>query len=102
MILPDMPASIFEGEAEVALVIGRRACNVSEAAAMNYVLGYMKFIGGSALGVPAFYQTKGGETFAPIGPYLVTADEIDKPQALQVRLWSNGVLRQDFSTDDMA
>ena len=102
MILTDMPASIFEGEAEVALVIGKRACNVSEADAMDYVFGYMNFIDGSARGVPAFYQMKGRETFAPTGPYLVTADKVDKPQALQVRLWNNGVLRQDFNTDDMA
>lgn len=41
------------------------------------------------------------ETFAPIGPYLVTADEIADPHALQVRLWVNGTLRQDFNTTDM-
>jgi 2-keto-4-pentenoate hydratase/2-oxohepta-3-ene-1,7-dioic acid hydratase in catechol pathway len=102
MVLPDMPASIFEGEAEVAVVIGKRACNVTEAEAMGHVFGYMNFIDGSARGVPAFYQMKARETFAPTGPYLVTADEIDDPQALQIRLWNNGVLRQDFNTDDMA
>jgi 2-keto-4-pentenoate hydratase/2-oxohepta-3-ene-1,7-dioic acid hydratase in catechol pathway len=102
MVLPDMPAAIFEGEAEVALVIGKRACNVSEAEAMDHVFGYTNFIDGSARGVPAFYQMKARETFAPIGPYLVTADEIAKPQNLQVQLWNNGKLRQNFNTDDMA
>ena len=45
---------------------------------------------------------KSRDTFAPIGPYIVTADEVDDPQKLQVRLWNNGILMQDFNTADMA
>ena len=44
---------------------------------------------------------KSRDTFAPIGPYLVTADEIEDPLKLQIRLWNNGTLMQDFNTDDM-
>jgi 2-keto-4-pentenoate hydratase/2-oxohepta-3-ene-1,7-dioic acid hydratase in catechol pathway len=106
MVLPDVPATVFEGEAELALVIGKRAANVPAADAMSYVFGYTNFIDGSARGLlPAgntFYQVKSRETFAPIGPYLVTADEITDPQKLQIRLWVNGVLKQNFNTDDMA
>ena len=103
MELPDVPASVFEGEAELALVIGRRAQGVSAAEAMDYVFGYTNFIDGSARGLhPGFYQMKSRDTFAPIGPYLVTADEIADPQRLQIQLSNNGVLRQDFNTDDMA
>jgi len=102
MVLPDMPASIFEGEAELALIIGRRASNVKAADAMGYIFGYTNFIDGSARGVPAFYQMKARETFAPIGPAIVTADEVPNPQNLQVRLWNNGTLMQNFNTDDMA
>ncbi len=102
MVLPDMPAAIFEGEAELALIIGKRAYQVNEADAMEHVFGYTNFIDGSARGVPAFYQMKARESFAPLGPWLVTADEIDDPQHLQIRLWNNGELRQDFNTDDMA
>src|SRR5262245_31862854 len=62
MILPDVPATIFEGEAEVALVIGKRAANVPAAQAMGYIFGYMNFIDGSARGLPpagnTFYQLK--------------------------------------------
>jgi 2-keto-4-pentenoate hydratase/2-oxohepta-3-ene-1,7-dioic acid hydratase in catechol pathway len=105
MVLPDVPATVFEGEAEVAVVMGRRAFNVRAADAMEYVFGYCNFIDGSARGLPptgnTFYQMKSRETFAPIGPYLVTADEIADPHALQVRLWVNGVLRQDFNSNDM-
>ena len=106
MVLPDVPATIFEGEAEVALVIGRRASHVRAAEAMSYVFGYTNFIDGSARGLPpagnTFYQMKSRDTFAPMGPYLVTADEVPDPHGLQIRLWVNGTLKQNFSTSDMA
>src|SRR5215472_2318884 len=106
MVLPDVPATIFEGEAEMAAVIGKRCSHVSEADAMSHVFGYMNFIDGSARGLPpqgnVFFQMKSRDTFAPIGPYLVTADEIKDPQKLQIKLWNNGVLMQNFNTDDMA
>jgi len=106
MILPDVPAAIFEGEAELALVIAKHAENVPAARAMDYIFGYMNFIDGSARGLPpagnTFYQMKSRATFAPTGPYIVTADEIKDPHNLQVRLWNNGVLLQNYNTSDMA
>lgn len=106
MVLPDVPATIFEGEAELAIVIGKRASNVKAADAMAYVFGYMNFIDGSARGLPpagnVFFQMKSRDTFAPIGPYIVTADEVEDPQKLDVKLWVNGTVKQDFNTDDMA
>lgn len=106
MVLPDIPAVVFEGEAEVALVIGKRAQNVKAADAMQYVFGYMNFVDGSARGMPpannVFYQAKSRDTFAPIGPWIVTADEIPNPMKMQIKLWNNGKLRQNFNTDDMA
>jgi 2-keto-4-pentenoate hydratase/2-oxohepta-3-ene-1,7-dioic acid hydratase in catechol pathway len=106
MILPDVPATIFEGEAEVAVIVGRRTSGVRTADAMESVFGYTNFIDGSARGLlpsgNTFYQMKSRDTFAPIGPYLVTADEIRDPHALPVRLWVNGTLKQHFNTSDMA
>src|SRR6266566_2409644 len=106
MVLPDVPAAIFEGEAEMAVIIGKRADHVSAANAMDYVFGYTNFIDGSARGLlPAgntFYQMKSRDTFAPMGPYLVTADEIRDPHRLQIRLWVNAALKQNFNTSDMA
>jgi 2-keto-4-pentenoate hydratase/2-oxohepta-3-ene-1,7-dioic acid hydratase in catechol pathway len=106
MVLPDVPATIFEGEAEIALVIGKRATNVRAADAMSYIFGYVNFIDGSARGLPpsgnTFYQMKSRETFAPIGPCIVTADEVRDPQNLQIKLWVNGELKQNFNTSDMA
>jgi 2-keto-4-pentenoate hydratase/2-oxohepta-3-ene-1,7-dioic acid hydratase in catechol pathway len=106
MILPDAPASNFEAEAEIALIIGKRATNVSAANAMSHVFGYLNFMDGSARGLlphdQRFFQVKSRDTFAPMGPFIVTADEIPDPQKLQIRLWVNGVIKQDFNTDDMA
>jgi 2-keto-4-pentenoate hydratase/2-oxohepta-3-ene-1,7-dioic acid hydratase in catechol pathway len=106
MVLPDVPATIFEGEAELALVISKRAANVPAARAMEYVFGYLNFIDGSARGLPpsgnTFYQMKSRDTFAPMGPYIVTADEVKDLYNLQVRLWVNGTLMQNYNTSDMA
>lgn len=106
MVLPDVAATCFEGEAELAVVIGKRARNVPAAEAMDHVFGYTNLIDGSARGLPprqnAFYQMKARETFCPIGPFIVTADEVPDPQNLAVRLWTNGALMQDFTTRDMA
>ena len=106
MILPDVPATIFEGEAEMALVIGKRASFVRQEDAFDHVFGYTNFIDGSARGLQpggnTFYQMKARNTFAPIGPWIVTADEIDDPHELPVKLWVNGELKQNFNTNDMA
>src|SRR5438105_3346459 len=106
IVPPDVPATIFEGEAEMAVIIGKRASHVSAANAMSYVFGYTNFIDGSARGLlppgNTFYQMKSRDTFAPMGPYLVTADEVPDPHKLQIRLWVNGTLKQNFNTSDMA
>ena len=106
VVLPDIAFSIFEGEAELAVVIGRRAKNVPASRAMEHVFGYTNFIDGSARDATtlgnSFYQVKSRDTFAPIGPYIVTADEIKDPHKLQVRLSVNGALKQNYNTSDMA
>ena len=76
ILLTDVPATIFEHEAELALVISKRAWQVKAEDAFDYIFGYMNFIDVSARGIPAFYQMKSRETFAPMGPWLATADEI--------------------------
>lgn len=106
MVLPDVPATIFEGEAELALVIGKRASNVKAADYKKYIFGYTCFIDGSARGLPppgnVFFQMKSRATFAPMGPWLVTADEVPNPQKLKIELKNNGKTMQKFNTDDMA
>ena len=106
MVLPDVPATIFEGEAEFALVIGKHSSNVKPEDAYDHIFGYMGFIDGSARGLTppgnTFYQMKSRATFAPMGPWLVTADEISDPLNLSVKLWVNEQLKQNYNTSDMA
>ncbi|MQF82684.1 fumarylacetoacetate hydrolase family protein [SAR202 cluster bacterium AD-802-E10_MRT_200m] len=106
MVLPDVPATIFEGEAELAFVVGKKATNVKAENAYDHIFGYLNFIDGSARGLPpdqnSFYQMKSRDTFAPMGPYLVTADEINDPLNLQVKLWVNEEIKQNYNTSDMA
>jgi 2-keto-4-pentenoate hydratase/2-oxohepta-3-ene-1,7-dioic acid hydratase in catechol pathway len=106
MVLGDVPATCFEGEAELAVVIGKRADHVPADKAMNYIFGYTNFIDGSARGLPppnnVFFQMKSRDTYTPIGPYLVTADEIADPMKMQISLSNNGTVMQNFNTDDMA
>jgi len=106
IVLPDVPATIFEAEAEMALIIGKRAHNVRAEDAFDYVFGYTNFIDMSARGLPppgnTFYQMKSRDTFAPMGPWLVTADEVSDPHNLQITLSVNGATKQSFNTSDMA
>jgi 2-keto-4-pentenoate hydratase/2-oxohepta-3-ene-1,7-dioic acid hydratase in catechol pathway len=103
ILLPPAKANIFHHEAELGLVIGKEADNVSKSAAFDYIFGYVNFIDGSARGAgPGFFWGKSWDTFGPMGPCIVTKDEVADPQNLNIRLWVNGQLRQDFTTADMA
>ena len=99
---PSADASVFHFEPELALVIGKTASRVSRADAMDHVFGYTQFIDGSARGLlGGFFLGKSWHTFAPMGPALVTADEIEDPNELGIRLWVNEDLRHDFSSNSM-
>jgi len=102
-----LPANAIEYdyEAELGVVMGKRAKNVSEQDALNYVLGYCNINDLSArdlqMRTTQWLLGKTLDQFSPIGPYLVTADEIADPQALDIRCWVNGELRQNSTTADM-
>jgi 2-keto-4-pentenoate hydratase/2-oxohepta-3-ene-1,7-dioic acid hydratase in catechol pathway len=93
-------------EAELGLVIGREARYVSEDKALSYLAGYVTF---HDVSERDFQKNRGGswdkgkgcDSFAPIGPWLVTRDEIRDPQHLRVWLEVNGERRQDSNTDQM-
>lgn len=105
--LPPVPASIFHHEPELAFVIGKTATKVNQKDALSHVFGYFNFLDMSARGLQgavgnSFFLGKCWDSFAPMGPALVTADEIAEPNNLQVQLWNNGEARHDFPTSDMA
>ncbi|MDE3029015.1 MAG: fumarylacetoacetate hydrolase family protein, partial [Paracoccaceae bacterium] len=93
-------------EVELGVVIGARAKYVSEADAMAHVAGYCVV---NDVSERAFQTERGGQwtkgkscdTFGPIGPWLVTRDEVADPQNLKLKLSVNGVMRQDGSTQTM-
>ena len=102
-----LPAAFskYDYEAELAVVIGKQAKNVSEAQALDYVLGYCNSndVSERALQVRTSQWLLGKtlDKFMPLGPYLLTADEAGDPQKWPVRCWLNGELRQDSNTADM-
>ena len=101
--LPEADVTVFHFEPELAIVIGKTAKHLTEENALDYVFGYTQFIDVSARGLPGgFFLGKSWHTFAPMGPVLVTADEIEDPNALGVQLWINDRLQHDFSTNSMA
>jgi len=102
-----LPSASVDYECELAVVIGKRCKNVSRADALTYVLGYTCANDVSARD----WQRNGGggqwcrgktfDTFAPLGPVLVTRDEIPYPNSLRIRTILNGDTLQDWNTDDM-
>jgi 2-keto-4-pentenoate hydratase/2-oxohepta-3-ene-1,7-dioic acid hydratase in catechol pathway len=95
-------------EAEVAAVIGRTCKNVARGAALRHVAGYTIFNDLSARDVQRAESQRGNHVFGknfdtagPLGPYLVTADEVPDPQDLTIELRVNGELRQHGSTAQM-
>lgn len=101
--LPEADVTVFHFEPELALVIGKTAKHLTEENALDCVFGYTQFIDVSARGLPGgFFLGKSWHTFAPMGPVLITADEVENPNALGVQLWINDRLQHDFSTNSMA
>lgn len=92
-------------ESELGVVMGKTARNVMEAEALDYVLGYCNMNDFSErelqLRSGQWLLGKTLDKFLPIGPYVVTADEIADPQNLAIKGWFNGELRQDSNTADM-
>jgi len=107
IVLPDAPATVFEHEAELGIVIGKKASAIRAEDAYDHIFGYVNFIdvscrGAGPEGRDSFFIGKSWDTFGPMGPALVTADEVPDPLNLQVRLSVQGDLRQDYNTCDMA
>jgi len=88
-------------EVELGVVIGRTARNVKMADAMSYVFGYTGVIDITVRGGEDRSTRKSFDTFTPVGPVLVTADEIPDPHDLKLQLWVNGEQRQNGNSRDM-
>jgi len=101
VILPDLPGREIHHECELGIVIGREGRNIPRDKAYDYIFGYMNLIDVVMRGKEERVMRKSYDTFCPIGPWIVTADEIADPQNLDMRLWVNGEIRQEANTKDM-
>ncbi|MGE7586693.1 fumarylacetoacetate hydrolase family protein [Peribacillus sp. NPDC101480] len=92
-------------EVELGIVIGKKTKNVSEEAALSHVFGYCTVNDLSArdlqMRTPQWLLGKTCDDFSPVGPYLVTADEVGNPNDLQLKTYVNEELRQNSNTSDM-
>lgn len=100
------PQGEVDFECELAVVIGKAARNVPKEKALEYVLGYTAANDISArkwqlMSGGQWIRGKGFDTFCPLGPILVTTDEISNPQVLRIRTILNGETMQDHTTGDM-
>ncbi len=104
VVLPDTSKQV-DYEAELAVVIGRRAKSVGANRALEYVLGYTAFNDVSARDFQfadgQWQRGKSCDTFAPMGPTIVTADVIPNPHKLAIKLRLNGRTMQDSNTDNL-
>jgi 2-keto-4-pentenoate hydratase/2-oxohepta-3-ene-1,7-dioic acid hydratase in catechol pathway len=102
-----LPSTEVDYEGELAVVIGRDCKNVSRAHALDFVLGYTAANDVSArdwqkrFGGGQFCRGKSFDSFAPMGPVMVTKDEIPNPGELRLRTRVNGETRQDTNTSDL-
>jgi len=98
-------AKLFDYEAELVIVMGKKARDVSEAQALDFVFGYCNGNDFSARDLQTrtnqWMLGKFGDGFAPIGPYLVSADQVPDPNALGIECLLNGEVRQRSNTGDM-
>ncbi|HPQ43614.1 MAG TPA: fumarylacetoacetate hydrolase family protein [Syntrophales bacterium] len=107
IILPAAGPDEVDYEAELAVIIGKEAKNVSPDAAKKYILGYTCANDVSARDWQIHKQKKqwargkSFDTFCPLGPFLVTKDEIENPDCLKIRSILNGKVMQDSNTSDM-
>jgi 2-keto-4-pentenoate hydratase/2-oxohepta-3-ene-1,7-dioic acid hydratase in catechol pathway len=105
-VIQPIGSSKLDYEVELAIVIGRETRHVDEARALDHVAGYCSF---NDVSERAFQIERGGQwdkgkgcdSFGPLGPWLVTRDEVPDPQALRLWLELNGERVQDSSTADM-
>ncbi|MFB5191310.1 fumarylacetoacetate hydrolase family protein [Alicyclobacillus fastidiosus] len=91
----------FDHEAELAFVVGKRAKDVRYEDAADYIFGYFALMDMTMRGKEDRPMRKSFDTFTPIGPWIVTKDEVEDPNRLAFTLWVNEDVRQQANTQDL-
>jgi 2-keto-4-pentenoate hydratase/2-oxohepta-3-ene-1,7-dioic acid hydratase in catechol pathway len=99
--LPDVPGREVHHECEIAVVIGTQGRHIPIARAIDHVFGYSCLLDITIRGKEERVMRKSFDTFTPVGPWIVTADEVPDPADIGMRLWVNGQMRQEATTKDL-
>ena len=104
--LPKGSSRRFDHESELAVIIGKAGRDIPRSKAMDHVFGYACLIDATMriekdVAEEERSMRKSFEGFTPLGPWIVTADEVPNPMALSNRLWVNGEVRQEANTSEM-
>lgn len=91
----------FDHEAEFALIVGRRASHITPEVALDHVFGYTGLMDITMRGGEDRSTRKSFDTFTPLGPWIVTPDELGSPEDVELELTVNGELRQKANTRDL-
>lgn len=101
IVLPPIPGREIHHESELAIVIGKGGRAIAAEAALDHVFGYACLIDAVVRGKEERVMRKSFDTFCPLGPYIVTADEVTDPADIDIALRVNGTLRQQANTRDL-
>jgi 2-keto-4-pentenoate hydratase/2-oxohepta-3-ene-1,7-dioic acid hydratase in catechol pathway len=102
IVLPAVaPGRRIDHECELAIIIGKLGRDIPRGCWQEYVFGYSCLVDVTVRGSEERVARKAGDSFCPVGPWIVTADEVGDPGALRGRLWVNDELRQDANTRDL-
>jgi 2-keto-4-pentenoate hydratase/2-oxohepta-3-ene-1,7-dioic acid hydratase in catechol pathway len=101
IVLPAIPGRDVHYECELAIVIGKEGRNIPRERAADHIFGYSCLIDAVIRGPEERVARKAFDTFCPVGPWIVTADEVGDASNLRGRLWVSGELRQSANTKDL-
>lgn len=101
VVLPAVPTREVHHESELAIVIGKQARGIRREDWKDYVFGYACLLDMVVRGREERVFRKAYDTFCPVGPWIVTADEVGDPTSLEMKLWVDGDLKQHANTRDL-
>jgi len=101
IVLPNLPGREVHHECELAVIIGKGGRAIPRERALEHIFGYACLMDIVVRGKEERVFRKSYDTFTPVGPWIVTADEVVDPDNLDMKLWVNGDLRQSANTRDL-
>ena len=101
IVLPERPGRNFHYECELAIVVGKAGRKIVLEDALDHIFGYACLIDVTMRGKEERVMRKSFDTFAPVGPWLTTADEVGPTKDVVLRLWVNGTLKQEAPVSEM-